>query len=512
MAGVSFRRLPRLLRPRGLALGLWAAGCSALVTGCEAAAPVVRQDALPSANAPVVSVARAANPSPYRKPAPDGGVTPVAHHQEAAPAPHELPQTGASAKQAPINLDTVLHLAEEQNTQIGLARERVNESLTENELAAHGWLPKVYAGVGYFRHEGGIQNEDGTLTRSSFGSLFPGVEIKGEVDLREATYNRVNAERKVWQQKGELSKVTTETLVEAADTYFDLLTARRAEAVLRDLQRSHDPLLKRALDLQKEVGDILIEGVRAEMTGRRQAMAKLHQQGDAASAKLAYLLGMDPLTQLVPTDDAPAPIEVVDASPDPTALVDRALTAGPGVHELQALLGVLQDGMAQLQGPKRFVPRIGLTAVEGAFGAGPGSRLDWDNRFDLGITARWNLTEFITAHEQRRLACSRLQQAQLSYKDLRGKLGLSVEEARTAILSGREQIKLGEEQVQHAGRTFELSNTRLKENVPGSSTTEVLQSLRGLEFSHISYLQAISAHNKAQIRLMLLLGAGACQK
>ncbi len=129
----------------------------------------------------------------------------------------------------------------------------------------------------------------------------------------------------------------------------------------------------------------------------------------------------------------------------------------------------------------------------------------------MGVSARWNLTEFLTAREQRRVADSRLQQAQLSYKDLRGKLALSVEEARTAILSGKEQIKLGEEQIQHASRTLELTNTRLVETVPGSSTTEVLQSMRGLEIAHSNYLQAIAAHNKAEIRLMLLLGPAACK-
>jgi len=88
---------------------------------------------------------------------------------------------------------------------------------------------------------------------------------------------------------------------------------------------------------------------------------------------------------------------------------------------------------------------------------------------------------------------------------------LSVEEARSAILAGNEQIEMGKDQIQHAGRTFELSNTRLKENVPGSSTTEVLQGLGILEIAHVNYLQAIAAHNKAEIRLMLLLGAGACK-
>src|SRR5262249_29237824 len=142
-------------------------------------------------------------------------------HEEAAEATREVP----------ITLDTVLRLAEEQNAQVALARERLNESLTENQIAASARLPQGYARVAYDRQEGGIQNEDGTLTHSSTGALFPGVEIHGELDVREAAFQRANAERKVWQSKGELSRVTNETLLEAANTYIDLLTARRGEAL-----------------------------------------------------------------------------------------------------------------------------------------------------------------------------------------------------------------------------------------------------------------------------------------
>jgi outer membrane protein TolC len=514
MDGARFRRLPRLLRSRGFAIGLWAIGCSGLGSGCDSVGSLVQQ-APPSSATRGLTASQGAAASKWQQTTGPGVVQSA--YQEAAPPPtrvaSELPKVVASEpKQVPINLDTVLRLAEEQNAQIGIAREKVNESLAENDVAARGWLPKVYAGVGYFRHEGGIQNPDGTFVHSSFGSLYPGLDIQSELDLRAATYDRVNAERKVLEQKGELSKVTTETLVEATETYFDLLTARRAEAVLRDLDRYHTDLLKRATDLQKEVGDVLVEGVRGEMAGRKQALAKLHQQGDAASAKLVYLLGLAPQTQLVPMDDVPAPIQVVDATPEPATLVDHALTSGPGVRELQSLLGTLQSGMAQLEGPQRFVPKFCLSANEGAFGAGPGSRMEWDNRLDIGLAARWNLTEFLSARELRRVAASRMQQAQLSYQDLRGKLALSVEEARTAILSGQEQIKTGQEQIQHTGRSLDLSEKRLQENVAGASTTEVLQSLRGLEAAHINYLQAIAAHNKAQIRLMLLLGPAACGK
>src|SRR5581483_5864039 len=108
-----------------------------------------------------------------------------------------------------------------QNAQIGVARERLAEVEMEQQLAQRGWLPNIYAGVGYYRHEGGIQDFDGTLVHSSTGALFPGMEMKTEMDLREATFARVSSQRNFWQQSGELTRITNETLLEAANTYID---------------------------------------------------------------------------------------------------------------------------------------------------------------------------------------------------------------------------------------------------------------------------------------------------
>src|SRR5439155_13630635 len=140
-----------------------------------------------------------------------------------------------SPRPLPISLDTVLRLAEEQNGQIALARERVREATAEKHLKH--WLPDVYVGTAYYRHEGGIQNEDGTLTHSSMGALFAGVELDSRLDVREIAYRQVTAERKAWQQQGELSRITSETLLDAAGTYIDLLAARTGEAVARNLEK-----------------------------------------------------------------------------------------------------------------------------------------------------------------------------------------------------------------------------------------------------------------------------------
>ena len=55
----------------------------------------------------------------------------------------------AAARSLPISLDTVLRLAEEQNGQVAIARERVLEATAEKNVKH--WLPDVYVGTAYYR-------------------------------------------------------------------------------------------------------------------------------------------------------------------------------------------------------------------------------------------------------------------------------------------------------------------------------------------------------------------------
>ena len=497
--------MARSLRLRRWAAGLCAAGLPLLATGCaDHAATLTRTRRLPRCT--LRRLRYGADPRPDRRRSHRRLRTDSCGHAAAA-----APAAAAVPAPTPVNLEAVFRLAEERNAQIALAREKVHESQIENDLAAKGWLPKVTAGVGYYRHEGGIQNEDGTLMRSSFGALYPGVDLHTAFDVREATFARIDAERKHWQQQGELSRISNEQLLQSAETYIDLLTARRGESVSQELEKNQRELLQRARDLEKEGGKVLSEGVAAELAGTEQAEARLHQQGDAASAKLAYLLGLDPESPLVPVDETLAPIDVVDATPPASALVGQALANGPGVRELEGLLSTIDCGMAELEGPKKFLPTLDLCVGEGAFGAGPDASMVWANRFDVGVEARWNLTELLSAKDEKRLAESKRRQVELTYDDLRGKLTLGVREAREAILSGREQIDKASEQVRRASESYRLSDLRLKQNAPGATVAEVVQSLRGLELAHFNYITSVSAYNKAQVRLLLLLGPAACQ-
>lgn len=453
-----------------------------------------------------------AQPLPSRQ---GGNYLPAAQaNGDAEAAPLAAPRPVAEVAEPtflPISLETVFRLAEEQNPQIALVRERVREACAEQHLADARWLPDLYVGPAFYRHEGGIQDFNGNLIHSSTGAFFAGMEMNTQFDPREFTYQKVNAQRKLWQQKGELSKVNSEILLEAAGTYIDLLTALTGAAIAADMEKDLRELLGRAEKLAATEPGARVEvaRIKAEATGRQQLSLKLRDQAAAASAKLAYLLGVDPCTEMIPIDKQVALIELVDASLPICALVDQALQTGPGIQEMEGLLALIHESIARARGLQTLMPTFGVRLIDGAFGAGPGASSNWDNRLDIGLQARWNLTECMTRRDRQMAAQARIAQAQLAHEDLRSKLTVGVIEARGAIQSGREQVRLGQEQVFEAQRAFKLSDERLRKNLPSSSYSEVLLAIHSLGLAQVNYLSALNAYDKANIRLMVLLGPGA---
>jgi outer membrane protein TolC len=485
------RRPSRLRHLRRLAAGLCLAASALAGPGC---ASVESVNAIPE-------VPPAASPAPAAPAAP-AAVQPVGHTE---------PATGhaaAVATEVPITLDTLLRIAEQTNPRIANAREKLNESQLSSEMNCRGWLPQLYAGVAYYRHEGGIQDFQGNLVHSSYGSLYPALQLCTELDVRERAFREIDNERKMWQNKAELSQVNNEVLLDAATTYIDLLAARRGESLTRELERYERRLLQRAEKLAKRdaAADALVQALKAALRQRDYTAAQLHQQGDAASAKLVYLLGLPPLTVLVPGDAVFVPIELVDSALSPPQLIDLAMNQGPSVRELQALVNTIQSGIDRSYGPANLLPTLQLQACEGLFAAGPGATLDVDNRFDLCVQVKWNLTALCQAEEQRRLAKSRRDQAQWTLAEARGKLAAGVQEARSSILAGRERVGLAVDQVRHASDSYRLSNRRLEEGL--GSISDVLLSIRTLDQSHFNHLQAIRDHNRAQVQLMMYTGGG----
>jgi outer membrane protein TolC len=411
----------------------------------------------------------------------------------------------------PITLDAVLRLAEEQNAQVGIARARVNEASALEEIASKSWLPTLNIGPSYYRHEGGDVFPNGVFVHSSYSTLFAGMELNSQLDLREATYRRLSAERAHVQQQGEMRKITTETLLEAAGTYIDLLAARSAEAIALTLEKDLKELLERARRLANPMtGEpgAKVEEVRiaAQLTGQQQRIVQLREKTRAASTKLAYLLGLEPETLLVPVDEQFVALDLVDTTRPVNDLVAQAAASGPGVQEMERILAIIQEGKERSNSLMRFVPVFELRALEGGFGGGPGDDMTWDNRFDLNLQARWNVTELLSGRARERVLDAKAEQAHLAYQDLKAKLAAGVRESLEEIHSGRQEMDLGQEQIRHARQAYQLSDLRQKNNIPGSTYSEVLLSLQAVGAAQFLYLEALRSYDQAQIRMLLLLG------
>lgn len=489
-------------------LPAWTASLPLLGLGCLPLQPTAGVERVPEAPRAV----RAADPDAPRPDSDPDEPADAAAEPEPIPGPPLVEEAAASARIVPISLDTVLRLAEEQNPQIAIARARLEEACAERDVAAFRWLPDLWVGSAFYRHENGIQDFDGTLIRSSTGALYAGPELAGRFDLKELAYERVTAERNAWQQKGELARITSETLLDAANTYIDLLAARSGEAVGRNLVTEIEGLLQRTQKLAEVEPGLRVEVARiqAELVNRRQTVLRLQSQARAASAKLVYLLGLEPCVELVPVDERLVPFELVNVDVEACQLAARVLSAGPGIRELEGLVALVHDSMEKANSPLKYLPTVEFKALEGGFGGGPGGALTWDNRFDLGLQVRWNLTEFVAVKQRRRITLARLQQLHLTRDDLRRKLIVGVYEAHASAHSSRQQISQGEEQLGYAKQTYDLSYERFQKNLPGSTPSEVLLSIQGMGLAQLNYISAIRDYDRDQLRLLILLGPDGC--
>src|SRR6478752_6370764 len=94
---------------------------------------------------------------------------PLPFNYSAVPAVANAMEAG---KPIPICLDTVLRLAQDQNGQVRLARMRLDDAENDQVWANKHWLPDLSVGMGAARHEGGIQDFQGNLVKSSYGSAI----------------------------------------------------------------------------------------------------------------------------------------------------------------------------------------------------------------------------------------------------------------------------------------------------------------------------------------------------
>jgi outer membrane protein TolC len=294
--------------------------------------------------------------------------------------------------------------------------------------------------------------------------------ILHRMDCGMSYYKKIEAEAKLLEAKAHLRKVASETLIEAGSTYIDLVASLHGQAIAESMQKDMQELLTRAQKMAAVEPGFRVEAVRiqAQLKARERVAVELRESAARASAKLAYLMGVGMSTTLEPADTKLIVMDLVDVTPGTAELVAKALANGPGVREAQGLVALADSAVQKSQGRNMM------------------------NLLTHGAFSRDLEAKSTVAH--------------LSYQDLQGKLTAGVRESREAIVEGKEQAKIGEDESAEARRGYQLSKERLENNVPGVIPSEGLLSLQALAQAQTNHVQALRSLDKAEVRLVVYLG------
>src|SRR5205823_4395152 len=111
------------------------------------------------------------------------------------------------------------------------------------------WMPTVYVGADYFRHDGQIQDTPGAVFGSSKSSLMVGAGPSMVFALSDAILAPLAARQVVRARDAALQTARNDSLLSVAEAYFNVQQARGELGGAQDAAARAEDLLRRTRDL-----------------------------------------------------------------------------------------------------------------------------------------------------------------------------------------------------------------------------------------------------------------------
>lgn len=432
---------------------------------------------------------------------------------------------GSSTRTLPINLPTALRLAGVNPLDTALASERLQQAEAELQRAQVLWLPTIFLGADYFRHDGRIQDVAGHLFDTSKQSLMLGASPGVLFAVTDAIYAPLVARQVTAARQSELQAVRNDVLLEVAEAYFAVQQARgEVLGLAATLQRTED--LGKRVDRLVEAG--LVPGlersrVTAEIARRRQALENAYERWKVASAELNRILRLEATALVVPLEPPHWRIELVEPN---RGLDDLAAVALRNRPELASQRALVEATLTQVR-QERWRPLLPTVVIRGAatnpggtlaggyFGGGLNDDLGafgWRNSIDFQLLWQFqNLGLGNDAVVRQQEAVH--QQALLQFFRLRDRILAQVVQAHAQLQSALRRVRLAEEELKQALATVQISlegiqQTKAIGGVPVLviRPQEVVAAIGQLDQAYRDYYAAVADINRAQFRLYHALG------
>lgn len=453
--------------------------------------------------------------------------------QLAMPAPAcSLPQDATGLKPAhltvasqvlPINLATALRLADARPLVIEAARAAVETEYGLYQQARALWLPSLYAGVDYQRHDGGqIDILNGSTITGPENQFLAGVGAKAVFALTDAIYSPL-AERQFLRARDyQVQTAKNDALLSVAQAYFDVQQARGYLAADQDVLIKGRELARRVSTLGAGLAPAIeVERVNTLVANIELQAAAARRDWLTSSASLTRVLRLNPSAVVLPLE--PPGLQVTIVSPTQTVddLVPVGLTNRPELATQQA---VVQAALLRLRQERMrpLLPSVILNSNSdpsqdlgyGVYGSGSQSINQYNSRSDWNIEAVWELRNL--GFGNRGLINQRKGEQHQALVELfmtQDTVAQDVVQAHAQVQAAWVQVGRAEAEVKSALLSYDGNLKGLSETVRSGNLLvlvnrpqEVVAALQQLQQAYLDYYSSTNDYNRAEFRLYRALG------
>ena len=444
--------------------------------------------------------------------------------------PLEAPALESGDRPLPINLPTALRLANVQAVDVVAAAERLNAAFAVLDQARVQWLPTITLGGDYYRHDGKIQNSDGSVTDNSHSSWMygagSGIGAAAILSPDDAIFGALIAKQTVRARQADLQAARNDTLVAVTDAYFNVQQARGELAGAMDARRRAEELVRRTKELQSVSGlapGLEVVRAQAEVARRQQTELQAREQWQLSSADLLRILRLDPAARVEPVEPPHLRIDVVPPGRCVDDLIAFALLNRPELAsqkaQVEATLALLKQERLRPLIPSVLIrgastPVTGTLAVGQFSGGSNGSPGNTGSRGDIDVQLLWQLNNLGLGN----LALVRQRQAE--NRSAVVELFRVQDRVAAETVQAFDQVRMAARRADVAADGVRLARDSADKNIEGLRQPDIVggkitllvrpeeavASIEALYQAYIDYYTAVTDYDRGQFRLYHALG------
>ena len=433
----------------------------------------------------------------------------------------------------PIDLASAFRLAGARDLDIAIARERVCQAAAELGQARVLWLPSLYIGPNWIRHDGQVQTVQGQIQTISKSSLFlggtaaAGSSVSGPVPaggpaqvsgltsilrISDAIFEPLAAKQVVSARQAGIQAVTNDALLGVAEAYMDLQQAAGRLAIAREATANAETLASLTASYARSGSGLDADYRRAvtERDRQRKNVELAVGELEIASAELVRRIRLAPMLVVAPVEPPEMTLRLIPDACPIDELIVTGLRNRPELAEAHALVEatIIRLRQAKL---RPLIPSLAFRYSGGGFGGGVNSSFgNFNSRSDADVNLYWaiqNLGFADRAIAKQRAAQQRT--ANLELMKLQDRVASEVVRAEKGRIAAARQMEDAGRALPEAHQSLALNfaNIRRGAGLPGATRPiEVLQPIQALAQARTDYLDAVLAYNRAQFRLYRAMG------